>query len=461
MRISKVVRSFLAVSALIAILVVVACAPAATPVPPTAVPAPTSAPQATTAPAPTTAPAATTASGGNPVTINWWHITTNDAQKAVWQKMADDYTAQHPNVKINITVLENQAFKDKLATVMQSGNPPDLFQSWGGGVLKQYADAGLVQDLTDSLKKNGLADQLSPGALGLYSADGKIYGIPWDAGMVGFWYNKDLFAKAGITTPPATWDDFLADVKKLQAAGITPIALGEKDSWTGAFWWEYLATREGGKDAFTNAYTRKGSFADPSFVKAGQDLKALVDLKPFQDGFLAAAYPDHQVVMANGKAAMELMGQWAPGADSGQLKDPKPFQASLGWFPFPAVTGGKGGPTDALGGGNGFAIGKNAPPETIDFATYLLSTPNQIAVTKAGIAGVPTAKGASTALDPLLQTVSQNVANSQYYQLYYDQYMPPAVGNAVNDATQGLFAGTSSPEDVAKAIEAAAASALQ
>lgn len=456
MRISKALISYVAIAILVA-LVLVACGSPATPPP-----APTSAPQPTTAPAqPTSAPAPTTAPAANPVTINWWHITTADAQKAVWQGLADQYMKDHPNVKVNITVLDNQAFKDKLATVMQSGNPPDLFQSWGGGVLKQYADAGLVQDLTAAMKQNGWGDSISSGALGLYSADGKVYGVPWDAGMVGFWYNKDLFKKAGIDNPPATWDEFLADVKKLQAAGITPIALGEKDSWTGAFWWEYLATREGGQDAFVSAYTRKGSFTDAPFVKAGQDLKALVDLKPFQDGFLAAAYPDHQVVMANGKAAMELMGQWAPGADAAQLKDPTAFNASLGWFPFPAVTGGKGGGSDALGGGNGFAIGKNAPPETIDFARFLTTPAAQIAITKAGIAGVPTVKGSESALSPLLQTISQNVANSKYYQLYYDQYMPPAVGNAVNDATQGLFAGTTSPEDVAKAIEAAAASALK
>lgn len=458
MRISKAFRSFLAVSVLTAMLLVVACGSPATPAPqPTAAPQPTNAPaQPTAVPAqPTAAPAA------NAVEIDWWHITTADAQKAVWQKMADDYVKAHPNVKINITVLDNQAFKDKLTTVMQSGSPPDLFQSWGGGVLKEYADAGLVQDLTDPLKKNGLADQLSPGALTLYSADGKIWGIPWDAGLVGFWYNKDLFKKAGIDAPPATWDEFLADVKKLQAAGITPIALGEKDSWTGAFWWEYLATRNGGREAFENAYFRKGKFTDPAFVKAGEDLKQLVDLKPFQEGFLAAAYPDQQVVMANGKAAMELMGQWAPGADAAQLTDPKAFNESLGWFPFPAVTGGKGGGGDALGGGNGFAIGKNAPPETIDFATYLLSKDNQIAAADAGIAGVPTVKGSDAKLSPLLQTVSKSVADAGYYQLYYDQYMPPAVGNAVNDATQGLFAGTMTPQQVADAIEAAAASALQ
>lgn len=251
-------------------------------------------------------------------------------------------------------------------------------------------------------------------------------------------------------------------MKKLQAAGITPITLAGKDKWPGAFWWEYLAVRNGGKPAFDAAYSRTGSFADPAFVKAGADLKQLVDLNPFQEGFLAATYDDHQTVMANGQAAMELMGHWAPGADSGKAKDPAAFAASLGWFPFPSVAGGKGDASDALGGGDGFAIGKNAPPEAIDFVRYLVSKPVQIELVKAGIAVPPTVKGAEEALDnPLIVTVMQNAAASKYYQLYYDQYLTPAVGQAVNDQTQALFAGTSSPEDVAKAIDAVAATELK
>jgi hypothetical protein len=66
------------------------------------------------------------------------------------------------------------------------------------------------------------------GALAVYSLDGKNYGVPWDMGMVGWWYNKDLFTQAGVTQLPTTWAEFLAAVEALKAAGITPIALGEK-----------------------------------------------------------------------------------------------------------------------------------------------------------------------------------------------------------------------------------------
>src|SRR5919205_774589 len=87
-------------------------APATTQAPPTQAPAATEAPTqaATQAPAATEAPtqAATEAPAGNPVTITWWHITTKDPGLSDWQKMADDYMAAHPNVKIEITVLENE-----------------------------------------------------------------------------------------------------------------------------------------------------------------------------------------------------------------------------------------------------------------------------------------------------------------------------------------------------------------
>lgn len=125
---------------------------------------------------------------GEQVTVTWWHITTDEGQAAVWQSLADSYMAEHPNVNIEITILENEAFKTKMTTVVQSGEMPDIFQSWGGGVMNEYIAAGLMKDITADLDADGGAwrNSFSPGALGVYSLDGKNYGVPWDMGMVGF-----------------------------------------------------------------------------------------------------------------------------------------------------------------------------------------------------------------------------------------------------------------------------------
>jgi raffinose/stachyose/melibiose transport system substrate-binding protein len=404
----------------------------------------------------TTATQAPTATA-EPVVITWWHISTKDPALSDWQKMADDYTAAHPNVKIEITVLENEAFKTKLATVMQSGEVPDIFQSWGGGGLQEQIDAGLLKDITAELDANNgeWRNSFASGALAVFSSDSKNYGVPWDMGMVGWWYNKDLFTQAGIENTPTTWEEFLTDVQKLKDAGITPISLGEGDSWTGMHIWSYLATRIGGKAAFDAAASGTGSFEDPAFVQAGVELKRLIDLEPFQSGYLGATHDEMQATFGNGKAAMELSGQWAPSVEKANSADGVGVQ-NLGMFNFPAVEGGAGDVTDVIGGGNGFAIGKNASPEAIDFVKYLTSVENQ-KVIAASNTGIPTVKGAEVALtDPNLLLVQQSFANASYFQLYYDQVLPSAMGGIINAAVQKLFAGTATPEEVAAEIQAGA-----
>ena len=391
------------------------------------------------------------------VTITWWHITTKDPGLSDWQKMADDYMVANPNVNIEITVLENEAFKTKLTTVMQSGEVPDIFQSWGGGTLKEQIDAGLLKDITADLDADNGAwrDTFAPGALAVFSSDGKNFGVPWDMGMVGWWYNKDLFDEAGITAPPQTWSEFLTDIQKLKDAGITPIALGEADTWTGMHIWSYLATRIGGEAAFTAAADRTGSFEDAAFVQAGVELKKLIDMEPFQDGYLGANHDEMQATFGNSKAAMELSGQWAPSvqrANSADLEGVK----NLGMFNFPSVEGGAGAVTDVIGGGNGFAIGKNASPEAVDFVKYLTSQTNQTVIAASGT-GIPVIKGAESGLtDPNLLLVQESFAAADYFQLYYDQVLPSAMGGIINDAVQKLYAGTATPEQVAVEIEAGA-----
>jgi raffinose/stachyose/melibiose transport system substrate-binding protein len=389
--------------------------------------------------------------GGSPakVTLEWWHLSTTEPLKSLWTQRAKEFMAKNPNVTIKQTVLENDAYKAKLTTITQSGKAPDLFATWGGGVLKQQIDAGLVKDISDDVAD--VLPTFTTAALGAYQFDGKTYGLPTDIGAVGFWYNKKLFAKAGITEPPATWSAFLEDVKKLKAAGITPIALAGKEKWPGHYYWAYLAMRIAGLDALKQAAVDK-DFTKPDFVTAGQQLKALADLQPFQKGFLGAGYgtPDGQAAtMGNGKAAIELMGQWAPvvQADAG-----KGLGDDLGFFPFPAVEGGKGAVTDAFGGGGGLAVGADAPKEAVDFVKFMTEMGNHSKAVEAG--GVlPVLKGEESAVkDPNLKQVATMLANAGGYQLYLDQAYPPAVGQQVNDSVAELIAGTKTPEEVSKAI---------
>ncbi|GAB4515251.1 MAG: ABC transporter substrate-binding protein [Anaerolineae bacterium] len=397
------------------------------------------------------------------VTIDWWHITTEPTQAAYWQSLADAYMEENPNVTIEITILENAAFKDRLVSVMQAGDPPDLFQSWGGAVLWTYAENGLVRNIAPELEGEWRDSFSAQAALELYGQDGEYYGVPWSWGAVGMFYNKALFAEAGLDpeTPPQTWEEFLSAVETLQEAGITPISLGEGEKWPGHFWWVYLALRLGGEEAFLAAYDRSGSFTDEEFVQAGEYLQQLIELEPFPAGFLGLSHPDMQGIFGNGEAAMMLMGQWAPSVQAQYSESGEGIgQENLGFFAFPMIEGGAGNPDDVLGGGDGYAVGANAPDEAVDFLRFLTSVESQRAGAEIWL--VPVVSGAEDVLaeDPVMQSILEARNNAPYFQLYYDQFLPPAVGGAVNDAVETLFAEVASPEEAAAMIEEVAAREL-
>ncbi|MFF8353031.1 extracellular solute-binding protein [Streptomyces chartreusis] len=382
-------------------------------------------------------------------TIEWWNISTTEPTKGVWAALAKKFEAQNPKVKVKIVQLENDAYKSKMTALTASGKLPDIFHTWGGGVLRQQVDAGLVEDLTDRTKD--FAEGLLPVAKEPYLLDEKVYGIPFDIGMIGFWYNKALFKDAGVAEPPTTWADFLGAVRKLKAKDITPLALAGKEKWPGMYYWAYLSMRTAGASALQKAYDDQDFTGDP-FVQAGQHLQELVDLQPFQKGFLGAAYssPTGQAAtVGNGKAAMELMGQWAPvvQADAG-----KGLGDDLGFFAFPAVEGGKGTITEVFGGGGGHALRSGAPQEAVDFLKFFASEATDVElVKKTGVLPVvPAAESAIT--DPNIKAVQAQLKAATGFQLYLDQAYAPAVGQEVNDSVGALIAGSKSPQQVAESI---------
>jgi len=412
-------------------------------------------------PAPTTAPASagapssaapSTAGGGAPVTVDWWHITTGEPGKTDFQKIADAYTTAHPNVTIKVTVLDNEAFKTKLSTTA-AADYPDLFQSWGGGIMADQADAGLLKDITSDIAS--WKDTINPGAMSIYAYKGKQYGVPWDMGMIGFWYNKALFQQAGITAAPTTWDEYLAAVQKLRAAGIQPLAISGKDKWPSMHLWTYLVLRAGGGDSLSKMI-QSGDWNTDACTKAGEEVVKLNALNPYQDGYKSADYNAEAAAVGNGKAAMELMGQWAPSVENDQSADKKGLGDKLGWFAFPTIASGAGAATDGVGGGNGIAVGVNAPPEAIDFLKFFMSKENgdKLNTDNVGLSTVVGTEG--TVKDPNLQAVLAGRGAATFMQLYLDQATSGALSQAFNDATIALFLGQSQPADVCQALTDAA-----
>jgi raffinose/stachyose/melibiose transport system substrate-binding protein len=390
-----------------------------------------------------------------PVTLTWWHNGNTQPLRGVWQQVATSYHASHAKVSFSIDAIQSNDFKTKMPIALKSNNPPDVFQQWGGGQEGTQLQSGKLANLTPLV--SSWVGELGSAAKG-WQVNGQQYGLPYDLHVVGFWYRKDLFAKAGITAPPATLTALESDDAKLKAHHIDPIAVGSKDQWPDAFWWEYFALRECPTSTLEQAM-KSINLSAPCFLKAGSDLTAFMKTSPFQPAFLSTASQigagSSAGMVANGQAAMELQGDWETSVIPALTSD-KQIVSKLGWFPFPSVPGGAGSATTVLDGGDGFSCTTSAPePACANFLRYVDSAAVQEKLVKQANVGLPANPAAQSALsNPALKTASQALKSAPYAQEYFDIALPTSTGLALDQAIANFFAGKATPQAVAGSVKA-------
>lgn len=152
------------------------------------------------------------AGGSKTITFLSWDTQT------VMQPMIDLYEKQNPGYKVDVSYAPPvPQYISKLQTMLSANDAPDVFIITAENKT-QLMDNGLVKDLSGLSWTSNLADA----ARAAYTKDGKLYGSATGSWGGGILVNKDILAKYGFTTPPKTWDDFLAMCKKLKDDGINP-----------------------------------------------------------------------------------------------------------------------------------------------------------------------------------------------------------------------------------------------
>jgi len=397
----------------------------------------------------TTAPPAE----GEDVTITWWHNSNTDPGMGYYADVAADFEADNPGVTIEIEAMAHEDMTTQLEGAFQSGNMPDIYMERGGGELRSHVEAGLTQDISESAAET--IDNIS-GYVSGWQVDDKTYGLPFSVGVVGFWYNTQIWEENGVEVPE-TWDDFYEVIDTLKANGVAPLSVGAADQWPLAHYYYYFALRECSQETLTDALANY-NFEDECFLRAAEDLQTFVEAEPFNDGFLATVAQEGPTsasgLLANGQVAAEMQGHWEPGVMQG-LNDGEPVE-NIDWFPFPAIEGGEGDPAAAIGGGDAWAVSADAPPQAVDFIEYLLSDEVQIGFAELNM-GLPTNPAATSAVaDPTLASLLDFRDASPYVQLYFDTALGTNVGGAMNAAVVSVFAGTADAEKIVTDTQAAA-----
>ncbi|WP_423923500.1 ABC transporter substrate-binding protein [Frigoribacterium sp. 2-23] len=386
----------------------------------------------------------------------WQNSTTGPGQE-FWKKTAADFTKKNPSVKIDVQTVQNEDFDSKLQTALNSGDAPDVFLQRGGGKMAAMVSAGQLMDLTGKLSDSA-TKEISKASIEAGTIDGKVYSMPVSVLPGGLWYSQDVFDKAGITSTPTTMDELDSAVSALKASGVQPVALGGKDAWPAAHWFFFFALRACSSDTLSKAAETR-DFSDGCWLDAAKNLAAFRDTQPFNTGFLTTSAQQgagsSAGLLANHEAGMELMGAWDPGVIASLTPDQKPLP-DLGWFPFPAVTGGDGKPGAIMGGIDGYSCSAGAPASCVDFLNYLATSDVQKEYYAAFNAPPVNTVAQEAVTEPYLKSVISAYNDAPFVSQWLDTVYGLNVGNAMNVAVVNLLSGGGSPQDLVSAINDAA-----
>jgi glucose/mannose transport system substrate-binding protein len=254
--------------------------------------------------------------------FSWW---TAGGEAQGLQAVINLFHKYYPDVQvINATVAGGAGSNAKavLKTRMLGGNPPDSFQVHAGmELIDTYVIPGLMEPITKYLKEWGAYDKFPKAILDICSYKGEVYSVPMNVhrGNVVF-YNKKIAKEIGMTTPPKTWDEFMAYLYLAKEHGYTGLALGDKNKWTATHLFEDILLGKLGAEKYRGLWNGTTSFKDPAVLEALLTMKeALNYINPDHS---ALAWQDATRMVYDGKALANVMGDWAEG-----------YLKSLGWKP--------------------------------------------------------------------------------------------------------------------------------
>ncbi len=269
-------------------------------------------------------------SGGTPLTLRVLTVYTPDhsvgpAVDAINALFKEKY----PNVVIEMQTMPADDLKQTLRVDLESGDPPAVFNLWYETTNKDYIDAGKLYNFKKALDADpAWKNNFKAGALSVhtYGTDG-IWGVPQAQFATGMYYNKKIFAQAGISGTPDTMAEFISDMKKIGALeGITPMVFGNADGWRSAHLLAGVFFKQNGCQAARDLAARKIKYTDSGLEATYKTMQDMAESGIFGKDYTGLGYADEVSLFNEGKAAVRFSGTWTLGEIKG---------VDAGFFPFP------------------------------------------------------------------------------------------------------------------------------
>jgi multiple sugar transport system substrate-binding protein len=255
--------------------------------------------------------------------------TSDPAPRAAWEGVVADFQRDNPEVEVKFNVYDHESYKKAVRNWL-TGASPDVVFWFAGNRMREFVNRKLLTDVSD-LFTEGVRTTMPRAGIDLVSVDERQYGVPYSYYQIGLYFRRDLLDRAGVRQAPATWAELIEVCRSLRADGLEPFAIGSKDLWPTAAWFDYLDLRTNGH-AFHMALTRgEVPYTDERVRAVFAKWRELLELGCFAKNHASLSWQESQALLYQGRAAMMLIGNYIV------ANFPPEVRERMDFAPFPAM----------------------------------------------------------------------------------------------------------------------------
>ncbi len=251
------------------------------------------------------------------------------------RSIARSFEIANPDIRINLLAFNDSEYKAKLETWVNEHKGPDILYWQGGERLSSLVRKGAIKDISELWQQHEWESAFPAPIADLVRHENRFYGLPFALYQWGFYYKKSYFEKLGLH-PPQDWDAFLEIGRKVKASGAEFIAIGTKEEWPIAAWFDYLDLRSNGPEFHQALISGTVSFNDPKIQRVFETLSGLISDRFFVPNYDSYSWSEAMPMVYREMAAVTLMGNFV------ETSIPETIRDDIGFFPFPAMEFGIG-----------------------------------------------------------------------------------------------------------------------
>jgi multiple sugar transport system substrate-binding protein len=249
--------------------------------------------------------------------------TSDPAPRAAWEGAVAQFRSENPGLEVKLNIFDHESYKQALRNWLTSA-PPDVVMWFVGQRMRDLVSLGLLEDVSELFTPEVKAS-FHGAAVDYVSVGGQQYGVPFTQYHWGVYLRRDILGRAGLREAPRDWTEFLRACEKLRAGGVHPIAIGSKDLWPTAGWFDYLNLRVNGYAFHASLLNGEVPYTDARVRAVFDKWRELLDRDCFMQGHAAMSWQESQALLYQGRAAMMLMGNFIVANFPPEVRDQMDF----------------------------------------------------------------------------------------------------------------------------------------